>query len=99
MELPKYANQRKGVYHLPNINKSQKWSHTWNVFIGKNFQTRVFKLDFNNSAYSLLDVIWWCEKQCKGVVFLHLGDQYNYLGFHKKGDAMIFKLRWTKVVT
>lgn len=94
MKLPEYTGQKTGIYYLPEINNDRSWKSCWETFIGGNHAEKRFNLDFGEGEGSLLDIIWWCEEQCKGVVFLNLYGSDNFIGFHQKSDAVHFKLKW-----
>lgn len=91
MKLPEYTGQRTGIYHLPNINHERSWNQCWEDFLGVSYEEKIFYID---TKHSLLDIFWWCEDHCEGVVFLLFLRKNTFIGFHQKSDAAHFKLKW-----
>jgi len=93
MKLPEYTGQKTGIYYLPKVGtyNSDKWLN----LLGDEHYEKKFELDFEQEqrGSNLLDIIWWCEEHCKGVVFLFIEAKIT-IGFHKKSDAAHFKLKW-----
>lgn len=95
MELPKYAGQKTGIYHLPTVATSST-SQRWTIYLGSNYEEKRFYLNFDIiDPSSLLDVYWWLEEHSKGVVFIKM-DQLDevVVSFHLKEDAVHFKMVW-----
>jgi len=94
MKLPEYTGQKTGIYYLPTGVGTYN-SDRWLNLLGDDYFEKYFHLDFKleQSGTNLLDIFWWCEEHCKGVVFLFMEAKIT-IGFHKKSDAAHFKLKW-----
>lgn len=93
MELPKYSGQKSGIYHLPEVATSSTVQR-WKIYLGAKYEEKRFFIDFDFES-SLLDIYWWCEEHCKGVVFIKMDPADEIvIGFHEKDDAVLFKLVW-----